>query len=198
MASEKRDGLIDTALELFNRDGYHATGIDKILAESGVAKMTLYKHFKSKDELILAALARRDRRWRRWLERATGRRTETPHERLLAVFGALGQWFVSPEFQGCMFIRAAGEYGETGNPIHMAAARHQSDVLHLLRELCAAAGAARPAQLARRLMLLIQGATVIAQVHGPVGVAAEAGKAAETLIAEAIAGHAPRAGAEAA
>ncbi len=192
----RRDHLIDTAIRLFNENGYHATGIDKILAESGVAKMTLYKHFKSKDELILAALARRDRRWREWLEGALERRAETPRGRLLAVFDALGQWFVSPEFQGCMFIRAAGEYGETGNPIHMAAARHQSEVLHLLRGLCAAAGAARSAQLARRLMLLIQGAIAIAQVHGPVGAAAEARNAAETLIAEAIDGLAP--GAEAA
>ncbi|MEE8533082.1 MAG: helix-turn-helix domain-containing protein, partial [Alphaproteobacteria bacterium] len=60
MASSRRDHLVDTALALFCRDGFHATGIDRILAESGVAKMTLYKHFKSKDELILAALRRRD------------------------------------------------------------------------------------------------------------------------------------------
>ena len=66
MASAKRDQLIDTALELFNRDGYRATGIDKILGECGVAKMTLYNHFGSKDELILAALKRRDARWRAW------------------------------------------------------------------------------------------------------------------------------------
>ncbi len=187
----RRDHLIDTAIRLFNENGYHATGIDKILAESGVAKMTLYKHFKSKDELILAALARRDRRWRKWFEGALDRRAETPRGRLLAVFDALGEWFVSPEFQGCMFIRAAGEYGETGNPIHISAVGHQSEVLHFLRGLCAAAGAARPAQLARRLMLLIQGAIAIAQVHGPVGAAAEARNAAETLIAEAIAASAP-------
>ena len=73
MASAKRDQLIDTALELFNRDGYRATGIDKILAESGVAKMTLYNHFGSKDELIVAALERRDARWARpWADRLLG------------------------------------------------------------------------------------------------------------------------------
>ena len=81
----RRDHLIDTAIRLFNENGYHATGIDKILAESGVAKMTLYKHFKSKDELILAALARRDRYWREWFEGTLERRAETPRGRLIAV-----------------------------------------------------------------------------------------------------------------
>ena len=86
MASRRRDHLVDIALDLFSRDGFHATGIDKILAESGVAKMTLYKHFRSKDELILAALRRRDERFRNWFMRTVERRADTPRERLLAMF----------------------------------------------------------------------------------------------------------------
>ena len=69
MATPRRDHLVERALALFNAHGYHATGIDKILADAGVAKMTLYNHFKSKDELILAALAARDQQFRRWLRR---------------------------------------------------------------------------------------------------------------------------------
>ena len=84
MAPSRRDHLVDTALELFIRDGFHATGIDKILAESGVAKMTLYKHFKSKDELILSALRRRDERFRNWFMRAVESRAQAPRQRLLA------------------------------------------------------------------------------------------------------------------
>ena len=88
MSSSKRDLLINTALELFSREGFHATGIDRILSESGVAKMTLYNHFKSKDELILAALRRRDETFRNWFMRTVEASAETPRGRLLASFDA--------------------------------------------------------------------------------------------------------------
>ncbi len=187
MASAKRDRLIDTALELFNRDGYRATGIDKILAESGVAKMTLYNHFGSQDELILAALERRDARWRDWFRHAVERRAETPHGRLLAVFDAIEEWFAQPDFQGCMFMRAASEYGDRDDPIHAVAAEHQRLLLAELRDLAAAAGAKRPAKLAREILLLVMGAIVATQVNGPVDAGKAAKKAAEVLIEEALA-----------
>jgi AcrR family transcriptional regulator len=187
MASAKRDQLIDTALELFNRDGYRATGIDKILAESGVAKMTLYNHFGSKDELILAALERRDARWRDWFRHAVERRAETPRGRLLAVFDALEEWFAQADFQGCMFMRAASEYGDRGDPIHAVAAEHQRLLLAELRDLAAGAGARRPAKLAREILLLVMGAIIATQVNGPVDAGKAAKKAAEVLIEEALA-----------
>ncbi len=187
MASAKRDQLIDTALELFNRDGYRATGIDKILAESGVAKMTLYNHFGSKDELILAALERRDARWRDWFRHAVERRAESPRGRLLAVFDALEEWFAQPDFQGCMFMRAASEYCDCDDPIHAVAAEHQRLLLAQLRDLAAAAGAKRPAKLAREILLLVMGAIVATQVNGPVDAGTAAKKAAEVLIEEALA-----------
>ncbi len=187
MASAKRDQLIDTALELFNRDGYRATGIDKILAESGVAKMTLYNHFGSKDELIVAALERRDARWRDWFRHAVERRAETPRGRLLAVFDALEEWFAQPDFQGCMFMRAASEYCDRDDPIHAVAVEHQRLLLAELRDLAAAAGAKRPAKLAREILLLVMGAIVATQVNGLVGAGNAAKKAAEVLIEEALA-----------
>ncbi len=187
MASAKRDQLIDTALELFNRDGYRATGIDKILAESGVAKMTLYNHFGSKDALILAALERRDARWRDWFRHAVERRAESPRERLLAVFDALEEWFAQPDFQGCMFMRAASEYCACDDPIHAVAAEHQRLLLAELRDLAAAAGAQRPAKLAREILLLVMGAIVATQINGPVDAGKAAKRAAEVLIEEALA-----------
>jgi AcrR family transcriptional regulator len=186
MASAKRDRLIDTALELFNRDGYRVTGIDKILAESGVAKMTLYNHFASKDELILAALERRDARWRAWFRHAVERRAETPRGRLLAVFDALEEWFAQADFQGCMFMRAASEFCGCDDPIHAVAAEHQRQILAELRDLAAAAGAKRPAKLAREILLLVLGAIVATQVNGPVGAGKAAQKAAEVLIKAAL------------
>ena len=187
MAESRRDQLIDTALDLFNRNGFHATGIDRILAESGVAKMTLYNHFGSKDALIKAALARRDERWRAWLRDAIARRADTPRGRLLAVFEALEEWFARPDFHGCMFIRAAGEYATLDDPIHAGAAEHQRLVLAELRDLAAAAGARHPARLAREIMLLALGAMVATQVNGPVGAGSAAKKAAAVLIDAALA-----------
>ncbi len=187
MASAKRDRLIDTAIELFNRDGYRATGIDKILAESGIAKMTLYNHFGSKDELILAALERRDARWRDWFRHAVERRAETPRGRLLAVFDALEEWFAQADFQGCMFMRAASEFCACDDPIHAVAAEHQRLLLAELRDLTAAAGARRPSKLAREILLLVLGAIVATQVNGPVDAGKAAKKAAEVLIEEALA-----------
>ncbi|MGH7058716.1 MAG: TetR/AcrR family transcriptional regulator, partial [Acetobacteraceae bacterium] len=92
MASLRRDHLVQTALALFSRHGYHATGIDRILAESGVAKMTLYKHFRSKDDLILAALRHRDEQFCRWFQSEIEARAAHPRERLLAVFDVLEAW----------------------------------------------------------------------------------------------------------
>lgn len=192
MASNRRDHLIDTALELFRRDGFHATGIDRILAESGVAKMTLYKHFRSKDDLILAAVRRGDEQFRNWLTRAVERRGRTPRERLLALFDALEEWFARPDFAGCTFINASAEFGAPDDPIHAAAAEHKRLVLGYIRGLARAAGAPDAEGLARQLMLLTEGAIVITQVSGQgsgeIGAAAEARRAAEVLIGQALGG----------
>lgn len=187
MPASPRERLIDTALELFNRQGYRATGIDGLLAEAGCAKMTLYNQFGSKEGLIRAALEARDSRWRTWLRNRVEALAASPRERLLAVFDALEEWFRRPEFRGCLFAKAAAEYPELADPVHRAAARHQRELLAYLRGLAADAGARRPAPLARALMLLVQGAITVTQVNGPVGAAETARRAAEALIAEALA-----------
>lgn len=187
MPASPRERLIDTALELFNRQGYRATGIDGLLAEAGCAKMTLYNQFGSKEGLIRAALEARDSRWRTWLRNRVEALAASPRERLLAVFDALEEWFRRPEFRGCLFAKAAAEYPELADPVHRAAARHQRELLAYLRGLAADAGAHRPAPLARALMLLVQGAITVTQVNGPVGAAETARRAAEALIAEALA-----------
>lgn len=181
MAQNRRDHLVDTALELFNRDGYHATGIDRILAEAGVAKMTLYKHFKSKDDLILAVLRRREQLF---LERLTSRieLATTPKERLLGLFDALDEWFGEKDFSGCMFINAASEFAPPEDPIHAVASEHKHLLLRHLRELTAAAGASKPRELAAGLMLLIEGAIVMAYVAGERDAAKQAKRTAKLLL----------------
>jgi AcrR family transcriptional regulator len=182
MASLRRDHLVGTALALFSKHGYHATGIDRILAESGVAKMTLYKHFRSKDELILAALRRRDEEFCRWLQAEVESRAATPRERMLAVFDVLETWFKDPEFSGCCFIHAAGEYGRKDDPVHVAAAEHKARMLAYVGELARAAGAVNADDMARQLMLLVDGAIVAAHVSGDAAGARSARTLAEALL----------------
>jgi len=187
MAVSRRDHLVETALELFNAEGYHATGIDRILGTAGVAKMTLYKHFKSKDELILAALRRCDTRFRRYLQRGVEHRSDDPRAQLVAIFDVLGEWIRSHDFHGCMFINAAAEYGDPDHPIHRAATDHKNALFEWLRGLAEAAGAARPGDLAAQLLLLTEGATVTAQVNRQAPAAQQAKKAARALIDAALA-----------
>ena len=182
MVSGKRDHLVDSALDLFYRDGFHATGVDKILAKAGVARMTLYNHFKSKDELILATLRRRDEKFRNWFMRAVERSASTPQDRLLSMFDVLEEWFAGTKFSGCMFINAAAEFARPDNPIHMAASEHKFLVLKFVRELSIAAGVPEPEELANELMLLMEGAIVMAYVAGDRKAAARAKTAARKLI----------------
>ena len=89
-----RERILDTAYELFSRHGTRAVGVDRIIADAGTAKMTLYRHFASKDELVLAFLAEREERWTRgWLQAEVERRAQQPRERLLAIFDVFGAWF---------------------------------------------------------------------------------------------------------
>ena len=187
MVSARRDHLLKTAERLFQRDGYRATGIDRILAESGVAKMTLYKHFPSKEDLILAVLRGRSARWRDGMEQAVARRATRPRDKVLAVFDVFEAWFATPDFAGCMFLRASSEYGPLDDPAHRVAAEYHREVLAYLRQLVAEAGARRAAPLARQLMLLLIGAISITQVNGPVGAGQQAREAAEILLNQALA-----------
>ncbi len=189
--STRRDDLVDTALRLFYTRGFHATGIDRILAESGVAKMTLYKHFKSKDELILAALERRDEQFRTWLTGAMERASSDPRERLLAMFDALEEWFHGQAFKGlgfsgCAFINASGEFADLDHPAHRTSCDHKQRIVDYLTTVCAAAGAEAPAALAEQLALLKEGAIVTAQVRGMPAAARTAKTIAAGLIAAAL------------
>jgi AcrR family transcriptional regulator len=190
--SDRRQHLVETALDLFGREGFRATGIDRILAESGVAKMTLYKHFRSKEDLILAALKLRSERFRRWLEDAVARRAATPRARLVALFDVLGEWIAGPDFRGCTFINACAEFGAPDDPLHRAAAEHKRLGLRWIEDTAAAAGAPDPRRLAERLFLLHEGAIVAAQSLGWRAAAETAKAAAEVIIAAELhrpAGH---------
>lgn len=190
--SKKRDQLVETALTLFSREGFHATGIDRVLEVAEVAKMTLYKHFRSKEELILAVLRLRDERWRNRFMRGVEKRAKDPRGRLLAMFDELADWFADPGFSGCMFINASAEYAELDCPIHAACAEHKRLVEKYVRELAERAGAGHPGAgvLAAQLCLLMEGAIVMTRVCPDDNrgcAAASAKQAAELLIDHALA-----------
>ena len=183
MRPRKKDQLVDTALRLFCRDGFRATGIDTILAETGVAKMTLYNNFGSKEALILAALAKQNEQHIAWLATETQARAAAPEDSLLALFDALDAWFAGHDFHGCPFLRASGEFDDHDDPVHRAALAHKGRLLALIRELAEAAGASDPARIAGEIYMLVEGATVVAQLTGDRSTAARAKRAAEALLA---------------
>ena len=158
-----RERILEAAYELFSRHGTRAIGVDRIIAESGAAKMTLYRNFASKDELILAFLARREERWTRaWLQAGVEARAATPGERLLAVFDLFGDWFATEDFEGCAFITILLETSDAEHPVRRACARHLAGIREFLAGLAAAAGVEDADGFAREWHILMKGCIVAA------------------------------------
>lgn len=178
-----RDQLFQTSARLFYQQGYRAIGVDTIAAESGVSKMTLYRHFPSKDDLIVAFLHDNDRSYWAYFEQATSDAT-APRDKLLAYFKALQHYATSSECYGCPFINVATEYPEKEYPGHQAAIEHKQAVFTRFKQLAEAAGAHEPQSLAGALVLLMDGAYMAARMFGvaPDNPAAHVAEAAQHLI----------------
>jgi len=168
MPPSRRDELVDAAMKIFYRNGFHNTGLDQIQKESGISKMTLYNHFKSKDELIVAALRRRDEIFRNQLMKFVDSSSKDPIDRLLAVFGYHEDWFNQDTFQGCMFINASAEFCDCNCPSRRVAADHKLEIVRYLQELCESADLNEPQELSHQLNLLLEGSIVNAHVVGKV------------------------------
>ncbi len=168
MSQSKRAELIREALKLFYRNGFHATGMDLVAKETGVSKTSIYKHFRTKDELILAVLRLRDENFRNWMYRRMEELSDTPAGQLLAMFDALEEWFNEDGFQGCMFIKASAEFQKKDDPINAQAMEHKRLLISHFADLAARAGYPEPDILARQLLILKEGAIVIAAMsHCP-------------------------------
>ena len=181
--SQIRDHLLETVLRLFNQHGYHATGIDLIIAEAGVAKTTLYRHFETKEDLILAALERRDEQDRDAMRAFVEQRASDPVGRLLVTFDFLETWLRDEWFRGCIFVSAAGEHKNTVNPVFRAAAMHKRLVLAYFEELAHAARFAEPKRIAAEINLLHEGAIAVAQMTRTAEPARQAKRMAAQLLA---------------
>jgi AcrR family transcriptional regulator len=181
-----RDRILSAASELFYREGIHSVGIDRIIAESGVAKMSLYNHFKSKDALIAAWLDQQHNGWREWFQDAIARHAAASGESpLLAIFDALSEWFEKPNFRGCAFINSAVELVHPEHPGYQVSLDHQRAIADHILHLVQAAALPHPEALAQQLLILVQGATVVAMMHGCPNTAHQAKAAAAVLISAA-------------
>jgi len=174
--------LIQAALELFSRDGFHAVGVDAISERAGITKKTLYHHFKSKEELILAVLRYYDERFRNDFMRSVEARAESPSGRLLAIFDVAEELFRQDDFYGCLFVAAMNEYPDSGTPIrHMC--REAKGLVHkYIKELAENAELKQPGPLSEQLALLLEGAITVAQVNNSSFCAVQAKEAAKVLI----------------
>ncbi len=184
--SLKRQELIDTAIHLFSQHGFHATGIDWIADAAKVSKKTMYQHFRSKEELILAALRHQDGLFRNFFMKSVEQISSQPYARLLAVFDVARDWFADESFYGCMFINAVGEYSHGDTAIRRACQDFKAQMADYILKLARDAGVKQPEALAHSLALLLEGAIVTAQVAGDAKAADTAKQAAKVLLDNAL------------
>ncbi|MET9288031.1 TetR/AcrR family transcriptional regulator [Nocardia beijingensis] len=182
MPTQAKQRLLTTAEELFYAEGIRAVGLDRLLQASGVGRASFYRHFASKDDLVVAVLEDRDRRWLDWL-RESVEQTGDPAARPLAVFDALAQRFARKDFRGCAFINTMVEVADRESAAHQVADRHKRRVIEYLDELLTAAGRSDADELAAELALLVDGAIVTAVREGTPEAASRARAIAERLLA---------------
>ena len=183
-----RERILETAAEMFYRDGIRAVGIDAIIARSGVAKMSLYRHFSSKDALVAAWLEDRNSFfWRRW-DRAEAARGDDPRSRLEGILDMIASTVSQRQWRGCPFLNTGTEFPEPDHPARGIILANKQAVRVRLRTLAAAVGARDPDVLAQQLQLLIDGAYAIGQSLGPEGPAKTVADAGRALIAAQIGG----------
>ncbi|MGV9775027.1 TetR/AcrR family transcriptional regulator [Streptosporangium sp. NPDC003464] len=181
MPTRARERLLDTAEELFYAEGVRAVGVEQILTVSKVGRASFYRHFPSKDDLIVAMLERRDLRWRQWLAERVAAHGGGP----LAVFDALAERFARADFRGCAFINTMVESADPDSPAHRVAAGHKNRVIGYVESLLVAAGHRDPAVLARQLVMLMDGAIVTALRERSAAPAGQARAVAAALLADA-------------
>jgi AcrR family transcriptional regulator len=192
MPSSTRHRLIEAAGRRFYRDGFRNVGIDQVLADVGISKTAFYKHFESKDDLMLAALEVRNV----WLQETFRDMIRShggpdPAAQLRGLFDVVERVINSDEFQGCIFVNVAMEFPLAHEPAHLAAAEHKRAIEAIVRELAAEANADDPAAMAQELCLIIEGAYVTRQVTGDPQTIAIARRVADSVIGKRLPTTAP-------
>jgi AcrR family transcriptional regulator len=160
-ASTARERILEAAYQLFSQRGVRVVGIDELIDRAGVAKATLYKHFSSKDALVLAFLEQREQIWTHdWVEAEARRRGDTPEEQLLAIFDLFDEWFQRDDFEGCSFINVLLEMGDLDHPLGRASADYLENIRTLIRTLADEAGLRDPEAFSLSWHILMKGSIV--------------------------------------
>lgn len=158
-----RERILASAYELFSQHGIRAIGIDAIIKHSGVARMTLYRNFSSKNELVLEFLRERAERWTLdWLQREVNERGVDARERLLAIFDIFAEWFEHEQFEGCAFMNVMLETSDRSSPIRNESVERLAEIRGFLVELAVEARTPDPDDFARKWHILMKGAIVAA------------------------------------
>lgn len=182
-----RERLLDTARELFYREGFRAIGVDAIVAESGIAKTSLYRWFPTKDDLIVAVLESLDADfWAQW-EAVSDRHEGRPREELRAQLRWIAQYIAGPRCRGCTFLNAAAEFPDPAHPVRAIVLRNKKLLRKRLLQLAMAMGASDAGLLADQLVLMIDGAYAGSEALGKTGPARALLEAAEAAIDGALA-----------
>jgi AcrR family transcriptional regulator len=181
-----RDRILETADDLFYREGIHAVGIDTIIEKSGVAKMSLYRSFASKDDLVAAYLDARSRRYWQWWDGVMAQNANDPRQQLPDLFEAIAVRTRRPEFRGCAFTKAVTEFPEEGSLARVVALAHKKELRKRLLKLCRTLGARQPDVLSNQLLMLIEGAYSTAGILGKRDAVKATARAAEALVDAAI------------
>ena len=185
-----RERILRNAYELFSRRGLRAVGVDELIAKAGVAKATFYRHFSSKDQLVLAFLERREERWTRgFVEAEARRRGGTPMEQLMAIFDVFDDWFQSRDFDACSFINVLTEMGPD-HPVGKASIQHLENIRGVVGRLATEADLENPEEFARSWHILMKG-SIISATEGDL----DAAKRAQAMARDLIARHQPAASA---
>ncbi|MGH3135622.1 MAG: TetR/AcrR family transcriptional regulator [Gaiellaceae bacterium] len=162
-SASARERIMEAAYELFSRRGIRAVGIDELLHKAAVSKATLYRHFRSKDDVVLAFLQRREHHWtREFLEAEATRRGSTPRDRRLAIFDVFDEWFHEDDFEGCSFINVLLETGDLRHPVGKASAAHLEYIRSVVSGLAEEAGIPDPETFAHSWHILMKGSIVAA------------------------------------
>jgi AcrR family transcriptional regulator len=180
--ADARERVLATAYELFAHHGLGAVGVDRIVAEAGVAKTTLYRHFGSKEGLAVAVLLRHDELWtRKWLEPEATRLATSPGGSPLGIFDALAEWFGQADYEGCLFINCLLETRDHSSPVREAAIAAIDRVYDVVKRLVEEAGVLESEAVAHQIQIVMRGC-IVAAVEGRVDAVKHGRLAAQRLL----------------
>ena len=176
---QPRDRILIAAAQLFYDKGFNKVSINEVITNSNVARRTFYRYFPSKDELILEVMRFQSKRWLKRFEEAVNQRASNPKEKILVSFDVLREWYASPEFQGCPFVKAALEIADISHPVNQVSVMVRESVRTSIFKLALEADIPKPELFSQQYLLLLGGSILMASIEGtPMG----AEYARETLI----------------